>query len=135
MTNQKIKEIVQYWQKTASHDYETMTGLFKIKRYADSLFYVHIVLEKILKAHVVVKTKMPAPYSHNLIKLAEEANLDLTEPAWNLLGEVNRFNIRTRYPDDKLAFYKQCTNQYSEEYLVKIKLLYKVLCQRLNKKS
>lgn len=135
MTKQKVEEIVEYWQKTASHDYETMVGLFKIKRYSDSLFYGHIVLEKILKAHVVVKIKRQAEYTHNLVKLAEDAKVGLTDLEWNLLGEVNRFNIRTRYPDDKLAFYKQCTKKYTEEYLVKIKSFYNVLCRRLNEKN
>ncbi|MBU4478761.1 MAG: HEPN domain-containing protein [Candidatus Omnitrophica bacterium] len=42
----KTDERVIYWLKIAEHDYETMLGLFKLKRYADSLFYGHMVLEK-----------------------------------------------------------------------------------------
>jgi len=44
-----VKKLVEYWQATAKRDYETMLGLFKIKRYPESLFFGHIVLEKILK--------------------------------------------------------------------------------------
>jgi len=52
-----LKKIVEYWQKTAMRDYETMLGLFKIKRYPESLFFGHIALEKILKTLVVQETK------------------------------------------------------------------------------
>lgn len=51
------KEIIEYWIKTARHDYKTMQGLFESKRYSDSLFYGHIVLEKVLKALVIQKNK------------------------------------------------------------------------------
>lgn len=111
-----------------------MNGLFKIKRYSDSLFYGHIVLEKILKAHVVHKIKKQSEYTHNLVKLMHEAGINLSESEQDILDIVNDFNIRARYPDEKLRFYKQCTKKYSEYYLKQIKSLYKNLCQKLNKK-
>lgn len=46
MDKQKVQEIIKYWQTTAKRDYKTMQGLFKIKRYPESLFFGHIVLEK-----------------------------------------------------------------------------------------
>ena len=101
------KELVDYWLKTTEHDYKTMLGLYRIKRFADSLFYGHIVLEKILKAHVVYETKQNAPFSHDLFLLAKslkEVNWDSQQ--LDLLDDVNRFNIRSRYPDIKLKFYK-----------------------------
>jgi hypothetical protein len=55
------KKIIDYWKKTAQHDYEAMNDFFKIKRYVEALFFGHIVLEKILKAHVVKQTGIHAP--------------------------------------------------------------------------
>ena len=52
MTPQQVKKTVSYWQEAAAHDYKTMEVLFESKRYSDTLFYAHIVLEKILKALV-----------------------------------------------------------------------------------
>ena len=63
------KKISSYWKKTAERDYETMCGLFKIKRFSEALFFGHIVLEKILKALVVLKIEKHAPYTHDLVKL------------------------------------------------------------------
>jgi HEPN domain-containing protein len=110
-----------------------MEVLFSSKRYSDTLFFGHIILEKIIKAHIVKQTKQQTPYSHNLIMLAEQAQLDLTDEEWKLLGTVNEFNIRTGYPEQKLDFYKKCTKKYTENYLQKIKLLYKKLCQTIKK--
>lgn len=73
------KELVKYWLKTAEHDYETMVGLYRIKRYADCLFFGHIVLEKVLKALVVQTTKKQAPRIHDLVRLQEKAKLSLIE--------------------------------------------------------
>lgn len=131
MSAKDIKKVVTYWLTTGEHDYKTMLGLFKIKRYSDCLFYGHIVLEKILKALVVQKTKKQAPYTHNLGRLAELAHVDLTEKQLDLVDDVNRFNIRSRYPDAKLEFYKLCTKTYTEKYLKQIKDLYKFLCQKV----
>ena len=45
MPSQKLQKMIDYWYKTAAHDYETMNGLFRIKRYSDSLFYGHVVID------------------------------------------------------------------------------------------
>ena len=125
------KQLINYWLKTAEHDYDTMLALFKSKRYSDSLFFGHIVLEKILKALVVKKTKKQAKYTHNLLILLKKAGMKniFTKKDIKLLGIVNDFNLRTRYPDYKLKFYKKATKIYTEKYLFCIKNLYKKIWQ------
>ena len=135
MNKEKAKELVKYWQVTAEHDYDTMIGLFKIKRYSDCLFFGHIILEKILKGLVVKKTKEQAPYVHDLIRLREIAEMELEEEEIDLLDRVNNFNIRSRYPEYKLQFYKQCTKDYTKNYLKGIIKLYEKLCQELKQKK
>lgn len=88
------KKITAYWKNTAKHDYETMLGLFKIKRYPETLFFGHIALEKILKACVVKYTKQHAPYTHDLVKLGNLSSLDLTKEEIDFLDEMNKYNIR-----------------------------------------
>jgi len=135
MKNEDVKKVVKYWKDTAEHDYETMSGLFRIKRYSDSLFFGHIVLEKILKGLVVEKIKKEAPYIHNLTKLAELSECDLLKEEMDLLDKVNDFNIRARYPEYKLQFYKQCDKEYAKNYIDRITKLYKKLCQKLKQKK
>ena len=135
MKKEDVKKIVKYWQKTAEHDYEVMLYLFKGKKYSESLFFGHIVLEKILKGLVVQKIESEAPYIHNLTKLSELAECNLSENEMNLLDEVNDFNIRARYPEYKLQFYKQCDKEYTKNYFDEIIKLYKKLCQKLKQKK
>jgi len=130
-----VKKIVRYWEKTAGLDYETMLFLFRGKRYANSLFFGHIILEKILKGLVVQETEKQAPYIHNLVELAELAKCNLSEEEMKILDKANKFNIRCRYPDYKLNFYEQYNDfEYSIEKLNEIKKLYKKLCQELEQK-
>ena len=64
-----IKELKNYWKKTAEHDYRIMLSLFATKKFSNTLFFGHIVLEKILKAHVVKRSNKSAPYTHDLVRL------------------------------------------------------------------
>ena len=95
------KKLVKYWQETAAYDYDTMKSLVKSRRYASSLFFGHIVLEKILKALVVNQTKAHALYTHNLILLMKISKVELNKSEIDLLKMVNDFNIEARYPEYK----------------------------------
>jgi HEPN domain-containing protein len=125
-----MEEVVQYWIATAEHDRETMDVLFKTGRYSDSLFFGHIILEKILKGLVAKNTKEHPPYTHNLLQLHALSKISLEESETDFLGEMNDFNIRARYPEKRLELYKQCTKEFTEAYMEKINLLYKKLCQK-----
>lgn len=127
----QINNLIKYWQKTAEHDQETMMSLFKSKRYSDSLFYGHLTLEKILKALVIKETKEHAKPIHNLVVLLQDANLILDKADLEFLAEMNKFNIRARYPDYKLSFYKLCTWRYTESRIKKVNAMYEKLCQKL----
>lgn len=131
MGAKEIKQLIEYWQVTAEHDYDTMLVLFKAKRYSDSLFFGHIILEKILKGLVVKKIGEQAPYIHNLLKLQILAGIELSTEEIDLLDRVNDFNIRSRYPEYKIQFYKLCTKEYAKNYFDEIIKLYKKLCLKL----
>jgi len=135
MEKKGYKKLVNYWRETAAHDHEIMRSLFKTKHYDASLFFGHIVLEKILKALVVKETKNHAQYTHNLVKLVETSKIKLDEKELNLLKNVNDFNIEARYPEQKMQFYKLCTKNYAEKYIKEIERLYKKLCQKLKLKK
>lgn len=131
MENEKVKIQVEYWLKTSEHDYDTMLYLFRDKRYSDCLFFGHIILEKILKAFVVLKTRESAPMTHDLVSLAQNSGLNMSKDEEKLLNEINKFNIRVRYPDYLLQFYRICDREYTEEYLDKIQILWKKFVLKL----
>jgi len=134
MTKKKVEIQVKYWYLSSKHDYETMLSLFRTKHYSDALFYGHIVLEKILKALVVINRRESAPLIHDLIILVKLTKLELGAGDKKLLQSVYYFNIRSRYPDYKLEFYKICDYSYTSKYLNRIIALYHALCRHLKQK-
>jgi HEPN domain-containing protein len=126
------KKVVEYWIKNAEYKWDTVKALKRSKRYSDCLFFCHLVLECLLKGLVVAKIKKTAPYIHNLIRLAEVAELELDQVQENLLKVGNSFNIRARYADYKMAFYKIATSEYTEEYFKAASKLRLWLLKRLH---
>ena len=120
----KIKEHIQYWLDSAEHDWDAAENLFASGKYDWCLFIGHLVLEKILKALFVQdnNNQLP-PKTHNLIKLAERTELELSEEQIIFLDEVNDFNIETRYPQYKNEFYKRCNIEFAENYHLKIEAM------------
>jgi len=116
-------KLIEYWIAGSDDDYETMIAMFDSKRYSWSLFIGHLMIEKLLKAYYVkVKSDYP-PFIHNLLRLAEKTELSLTDEIKMQLVTITAFNINARYDDYKMSFRKQCTTEFTEEWIEKLKEL------------
>ncbi len=117
-----IEEHIQYWVKSADHDWAVAQNLFSAEKYDWCLFIGHLVLEKLLKAlYVQDNNNLFPPKTHNLVKLAENTQIKISEEQIILLDEVNDFNLEIRYPEFKNELYKKFTKEFSENYFQKIK--------------
>ena len=67
------------------------------------LFFAHLALEKIPKAHVCLHTQDLAPRIHNLVRLAEMAEVELSAQQVDILAVTYSFSLKGRYPDMSLA--------------------------------
>jgi HEPN domain-containing protein len=126
-----IDKVVKHWLDTADSDFNVMLTLFHSKTYSWALFLGHISMEKLLKAYYVKKKKEHAPFTHNLYRLAELSELELTEEYTDWLYNITTFNINARYDDYKKEFYTICTADYTKEWIEKIKLLRAWIKERL----
>lgn len=72
------------------------------------------------------------PYIHDLTKIAEKANLGLSEEQKDFLDEVTTFNIKARYPDYKNRFYKKASREFTEHYIIEIKRFRQWLIEKIN---
>lgn len=118
------KKVINYWLTTTEHNYGTAGFLLKGKRYPECLFFCHLMIEKILKALVVKRTKTHAPYTHKLVDLAKLAKIDLLPEQIDALTTITEFNIAARYNEIKFDFYKRCTKTYTDKYFLISKKLY-----------
>lgn len=116
-----IKKLQNYWFDGYKDALLTAEKLYQAKRYHHALFFGHLALEKLLKAVVVKQTKDHASVTHDLVKLAKDANLEINSKILNELAEINKFNIRARYDNYKLAFYKTATKEYTAKWISVIK--------------
>ena len=113
-------QVIKYWMDGSEDDFGTMIAMFKSNRYSWALFIGHLMMEKLLKAYFVkVKSDYP-PYIHNLLRLAEKADLELTDDIREQLLTITAFNINVRYDDYKMSFKKQCTPEYTLEWINKL---------------
>lgn len=110
-------EIVDFWINGSAEDFELSRSLFEGKKFIYCLFFLHLSIEKLLKGLIVRNTSKPAPYEHNLVRLAEAAGIALSEKQVDLLIDITTFNIKGRYDDYKNQFYKTATREYAEKYL------------------
>jgi len=116
-------KLIEYWITGSDDDYETMIAMFDSKRFSWALFIGHLMIEKLLKAYYVkVKSDYP-PFIHNLLRLAEKAEMSLTDDIKKQLVTITAFNINARYDDYKMSFKKKCTTEFTEEWIDKLKEL------------
>jgi len=117
--------LLTYWIESSDRDFVTMEHLFEKKDYHWALFMGHLVIEKLLKAFYVKNIDNKPPFIHNLLRLAEKSDLELSEEKKDCLATLTAFNIRARYDDYKLEFYKTCTIEYTTKWIDEIKGLRK----------
>ncbi len=119
---------IQYWMTSANDDLLTVDSLLKEKRFVHSIYFGHLVLEKICKA-IWVKNNLlnNPPRTHNLIKLIEEANVVIIEEDGIFLRQLNDFQIEGRYPDYLFEINKICNFEFTVETINKIKKICKKL--------
>jgi HEPN domain-containing protein len=94
-----IAKQIAFWRDGAQEDLIVAEELLEGGRVRHGLFFLHLALEKILKAHVCRQTHDLAPRLHNLVRLAELAERHLPQQYMGILAEMNRFAIAGRYPD------------------------------------
>jgi len=94
-----VDKHIRYWQSGAQEEWELAIDLMGKQRIRHALFFAHLTLEKILKAHVVKATGDVAPRIHNLHSLASISQLQLSVDQIDILKEMNLHNIEGRYPD------------------------------------
>lgn len=111
------QEIIKYWANASKQDFETAEILYENKKYYHALFFCHLSIEKILKAIIVKSTKKAPPLVHDLIRLAEKTDIKLTEKLQDELAEISTFNIKARYDDYKLSFYKKADKKFALKYI------------------
>lgn len=120
-SNSDTEKIINHWIESSDKDFKTMMDLYKTQNNSWSLFMGHLVIEKLLKALFVKNNDEFPPLIHDLRRLSEKSNLILDFDRQVLLDSISRFNINARYDDYKQSFHRLCTDNFTAEWIEKIK--------------
>lgn len=94
-----IDKQIRFWAEGARDDWDTAEILGEAGKTRQCLFFAHLALEKALKAHVCRATQALAPRIHNLVRLANLAQLTPGRAYLEVLARMNPFNLEGRYPE------------------------------------
>jgi len=108
-----MQKTIDYWLEEAEEALKVADHLFEKKDFSYSLFFGHLAVEKMIKAIYVKKKEEHGPHIHNLIRLAEQADIALSAELKETLIIITAFNLESRYPDEKRSFRSKCTEPYT----------------------
>jgi HEPN domain-containing protein len=94
-----IEGQVNYWKTGSAEDLAAAGSLLEKGHLRHCLFFVHLALEKMLKAHVVRATRDEPPRIHNLVRLAHMAGLKPNDAQEKFLRRFDLYQLEGRYPD------------------------------------
>ena len=94
-----VDKHIQHWKDGAAEDIIVARQLIESNRIRHGLFFAHLSVEKLLKAHICKTTGDIAPKIHNLVRLAEISKIELSQSQIDLFADLNTFQIECRYPD------------------------------------
>lgn len=117
-------KLVSHWLESADRNAKLAEDLFNLGHYSWCLFMWQLAIEKALKARVVSLDK-ELLYTHDLVKLAEMAEMELSLDRLNELEEITTYNLEARYEDYKKEFYKKANKEYTDKWRSKCTELYK----------
>ena len=115
----KEKEHKQFeeWFIQSDYDLETAMAMLKTGRFIYCVFMCHLSIEKALKGLFVKKLNKVPSKIHNLIFLADELNLELTESHLKFIYKLNALSITTRYPDELRKLIRLYNFEITEQIL------------------
>ena len=111
------------WLAQVDYDIATAEQMLHAGRYIYVIFMSHMALEKALKALVTEETQKLPPRTHNLIDLAQRAQVVLSQEQQDFLGKLNNTSVVVRYPDDLAAMIAQYPEAIAQDYLERTKEL------------
>ena len=112
---------VKYWSELSDYDLDTADAMFSTGRRLYVGYMCHQVIEKIFKAYWCSRKEEPAPFSHNLLNLAQSCGLGalLDEDRRQFVIELMPLNIEARYPSYKKAIGESLTEEKCKELITK----------------
>jgi HEPN domain-containing protein len=131
-------EYVQLWLKDIDDSLRMLEKVVNCEAYPVVAFWLHLTVEKALKAAIVVLKKVAPPKVHNLVelhsKIADE--VELTEEQIRFLRQLTLAVRETRYFDATLELPSEIyTKAVVEDFMTKALPILKVIKTRIEEET
>ena len=126
------EEHINYWITASENDWKVVFSLYNSKDYVYSLFFSHLVIEKLAKA-IWVKNNNGnhPPRIHNIVSLLQRAEVKLDDKRTEFLLILNDFQLEGIYHDYKMKIFKICNKEKTDEILEQVKEIKKWLLNKV----
>lgn len=132
MNEQQKEKNILHWKQGSLNDLQAAVDIASLARKnSHALFFLHLSVEKALKAFFVYKFSAFAPLSHNLLMLCERCEIGLDEDQSKLISEINDFNLEMRYPNEIDELEKLATDSFTQSYLTNGAKIQKWILEKL----
>lgn len=112
------EEYIEFWIEQANDDWNAVNTLFNGKNYLQSLFFSHLVIEKLCKSlWIKHNIENVPPRTHNLITLLNATPVKLSDEQGEFLLMLNRFQLEGRYPDYMTKMHNICNESFTNEII------------------
>jgi HEPN domain-containing protein len=112
-------EYINFWMEQAEDDWKAVFSLLNGRNYLQSLFFAHLVIEKLCKSlWIKYNSENVPPRSHNLIYLLSATPIILTDDQNEFLLTLNRFQLEGRYPEYISAMHIICNEQFTKATII-----------------
>jgi HEPN domain-containing protein len=91
-----VQKQIEYWKTGAEEDFAAAESLLDKGYFRHCLFFAHLAVEKMPKAHVVRQTKEIPPRIHDLTRLSKIAGLNLSKEQKDFLLEFGIYQLEGR---------------------------------------
>jgi HEPN domain-containing protein len=105
---------IDFWLSQAENDWNAVNTLYNGKNYLQSLFFAHLVIEKICKAlWIKYNEGNVPPRTHNLNHLLLATPIELNDDISEFMLRLNRFQMEGRYPDYLTKMHEICNKSFT----------------------
>jgi HEPN domain-containing protein len=91
---------IRYWRDSSSDDLDAARTLLNAGKVRQAGFFVHLAVEKAVKARIVAATQDLPPRSHDLLFLTQRAGINLTDAQRDFAGRIQVYCLEGRYPTE-----------------------------------
>jgi len=111
-------EHINFWIEQAEDDWKAVFSLYNGKNYLQSLFFAHLVVEKLCKS-LWIKHNIEniPPRTHNLIHLISATPIEMADDKSEFLLNLNRFQLEGRYPEYLTKMHNICNESFTKSMI------------------